>query len=222
MSRLLVFTLGFDERFAVRSIIRHGLDSGDKVLLITSSPVVDRVRRAYAVVEDFIRKYCSDRVLLELFEVDASKFVSAVHDVKSKLVNELTRYDGAVINLTGGLRSLVLVVYTALMLIPRDVTERKSVMMEVEYEDGSALVRIPSDVVSAIKASHELGEERRRVLRALIGRGELTVQELAEELKLDCSTVRRHLYYLEEAGLVEVSRGRPTRARARDVALLVI
>ncbi|RLE74177.1 MAG: hypothetical protein DRJ56_07975 [Thermoprotei archaeon] len=52
--------------------------------------------------------------------------------------------------------------------------------------------------------------------------GERTVTEMARELDRDVSIVRRHVLELERAGLVELTSGRPYRARLLRLAELLL
>ena len=224
MSRLLIYTLGFEEKFAIRSFTRHGLDVNDKILLITASPVIDRVKKAYLVLEDFVRKYYQDKVILELFEVDTSNFVNAVYIIKKKFIEELSHpsFDKIVLNLTGGLRVLVLSTFTAFLLLPDKFLKNRNVVIEVEYEDSSKLVNIPNMLSQVLRLSHELSDEKKKLIKILLEKGECLVSDLSEELNLDPSTIRRHLYDLEDKGLISIESERPMKVKICEIARLIL
>ena len=64
MSRLFILTIGFEEKFAIRMITRHGLDIGDKLLIITG-PIIDKVEKTITFLKDFIAKYYGKEIELE-------------------------------------------------------------------------------------------------------------------------------------------------------------
>ncbi len=224
MARLLVYTLGFDEKFAIRAFTRHDLNIGDKVLLITARPVVERVEKAYLTLEEFIRKYYQGKIDLELFPVNLSSFIDAVCTIKDRFIREFSNniFDRIIINLTGGLRVLVLSTFTALLFLPENITKHKYIHIEVEFEDSSRLIEIPSQIIHIITFANTLTDEKKKVLRFLLEKGKSTIPDISASLALDPSTVRRHIYDLNEMGLVDIERERPLKVKARDISRLLL
>lgn len=214
----MAFTLGFEEKFAIRAFTRRGLDAGDHIILLTAKPAVDRVLRAYDMLRGFVERYYGGGVGVELAQIDVRDFPSAVAEIKTLLLKRLEGRDLLIVNLTGGLRALVLAAYTAALIVS---DAAKELALEVEFEDGSYLVEVPKGIVNALKLLWSPSEERREVLRRIAARGEADAASLARELGLDPSTARRHIHRLEEEGLVEVVSRRPLVVRAKNVAKLI-
>ncbi|WP_193322794.1 CRISPR-associated CARF protein Csa3 [Pyrobaculum calidifontis] len=215
--RLLVFTLGFEEKFAIRAFTRRGLDVGDRILLVAARPAADRVVRAYNTLREFVQRYYGGGVEIELVEVNVRDFPGAVCEIRRRVLEKAG--GDVVVNLSGGPRALVLATYAAVQLLPDDVAKR--VRVEVEFEDGTYLVEVPLCAVYAQKLAERLGEEKLAVLEKLAQRGVATAEELAREVNLDSSTVRRHIRRLEELGLVQVLSKRPLRAELTQDAKVI-
>jgi len=227
----MVYTFGFDEKFVLRSLMRHSrgiLESRphsdrSKIMLFTVDPVIDKVKSAYNIVRDFVEKYFGeDKADIELIPLKIEDFEGLVSEIKLKITSEITKHSTVVINLTGGMRVLVLATYTALLFIPRSLFNGRNLIIEVEREDGNSLINIPPEIILVSRLIDRITNEKLRIIKALLERGEADAQSLSEIFKLDVSTVRRHLDSLEELGLVEITRGKPMRARAKHICKLLI
>ncbi len=223
MKRLFVCTLGFDEKFAIRSFTRHGLEIMDKVLLFTAKPINERVEKAYSIIRSFITFH--HKALVELYAVTLDSFSKSVRDIRLKLTEELKNgnYDKVIVNLTGGLRALVLATYTAFLLLPNDVLSGREVIIEVEFEDSSRLILIPPNTGLILRNLDKLKDRHKEVLAYLANKGDASIIELSTEFKLDTSTIRRYIYDLSDLGLVhERSDVKPTRVRIDESAYMII
>jgi len=227
----MVYTFGFDEKFVLRSLMRHSKgifeskpeSNRSKIVLFTVDPIVDKVKSAYKIVRDFIEKYFrEDKIEVELVPVKVEDFEGLVSDIKSKISTELPKHDTVVVNLTGGMRVLVLATFTALLFIPKSLINGKNLIIEVEREDGDNVINISPEVILVSRLVDRLTNEKLRIIKALLELGEADAQTLSEMFKLDVSTVRRHLDGLEELGLIEITRGKPMRARAKPICKLLI
>ncbi len=227
----MIYTFGFDEKFVLRSLMRHSkgiLESKpqtdkSKIILFTVDPIIDKVKSAYNIVRDFVEKYFGeDRVDIELIPLKIEDFESLVADIKHRITSEISRHDTVVINLTGGMRVLVLATFTALLFIQRALLNGRNLIIEVEREDGNSLINIPPEVILVSRLVDRITNEKLRIVKALLERGEADAQTLSETFKLDVSTVRRHLDSLEELGLIEITRGKPMRARVKPICKLLI
>jgi len=203
--------------FAIKAFTRRGLDVGDRILLIAARPAAERVVRAYNTLREFVQRYYGGGVEVELFEVDVRDFSGAVCEIKRRILEKAG--EEVVVNLSGGPRALVSATYAAIQLLPDDVAKR--VRVEVEFEDGTYLVEISLCAVYAQKLAERLGEEKRAILEKLAQRRGATAEELAKEVNLDPSTVRRHIRRLEQLGLVQVVSKRPLRAEVTQDAKII-
>jgi len=213
---LFVITLGFEEKFAIRMITRHGLDKGDRLLLVTG-PRTPQSERAASFLSDFAKRYYGGDVAVELEEVRVAGFIELVHRLYGLVAARAREGERVVFNLSGGMRALCLAAFTAALLL----SARLPVEVELETEDSSALVEVPRAVLELPRTLSSTGRERVEVLAAL-SRGPRPARELAEKLGRDETTVRRHLQELVESGLAETMGGRPKSYRLTKLGELVI
>jgi CRISPR locus-related DNA-binding protein len=102
-----------------------------------------------------------------------------------------------ILNLSGGMRLLVVEALCAALI------SRVPMTIEVESEDGKALVAFSTDDLSL----PEIDELDRRIMESL-AHGVRTLDPLLERLGISKPTVWRRLRRLERAGMVKLSKGR--------------
>ncbi len=207
-----MLTLGFDERFCFRAILRHSVEEGDKVVLLTAS-FVDRVKKAYEQIKAFLTTSYRN-IDLELMQIDVYDLFGSLERVASKL-NELDRYDKVIVNVSGGMRILAIIVLLALMIRPM-----RNLKLEIELEDFSTVINIPAELLRLANIKAELSKEKVKLLK-LVAEGKNDVKSLAECLKKDESTIRRHISDLERLKLIKVIKRKPLKVRITKLAKLI-
>nr|WP_048096135.1 CRISPR-associated CARF protein Csa3 [Archaeoglobus fulgidus] len=83
MRTALIATLGFDEKFCYRAILRHGIKEGDRVILITTQ-MVERVAKAYEWIRKLLETSYGDRVEVEVLQVELKSVEKAIREVADK------------------------------------------------------------------------------------------------------------------------------------------
>lgn len=199
MKKALIVTLGFDERFCYRAILRHGIREGDIVILITAR-LIDRVRKAYDLVNSFMRTSFGDSVKIELIELEIEDIESSTVKIM-KLLDSLRDYE-VIINLSGGMRTIILTIIFATLLASIDAR------IELELEDGSNVIEIPKVLINIPRIISILTDEKLEILKSLHG-GIKNSRDLAKKLGKDESTVRRHLAELIALDLVKSIKRKP-------------
>jgi CRISPR-associated protein Csa3 len=150
MRTALILTLGFDEKFCYRAILRHGIKEGDKIILLTAG-LVERVKKAYEWIKAFVER--SYDVEVKLVQIDVKDFTKAIQDV-IKILDEFKDYN-LIVNLSGGMRALAVTVLFALMIKPM-----RNVRLEIELEDFSGLIEIPQYLLRIHEIKQNLTEEK--------------------------------------------------------------
>jgi len=205
LTRALIASFGFDEKFVVRAILRHGIGANDEIVLVTGRPE-PRAEKAYETVKR-LADSADARVYLKQLGDAIYDFKSLIRETKKILREAIEKHERVTLLLSGGMRVIVLGLYTALLLLPKSLRER--VRVELDTEDVYRLVEIPRSIINIFEVP-ELGAKKE--LLAVIAREPgLTIEELARRLNKDESTVRRQLQALLALGLVRVE-GRPQRA----------
>jgi len=210
MKTALILTLGFDERFCFRAILRHGIKEGDEVVLITAG-LVDRVKKAYEWIKTVVER--SYDVKVRLIEVDVKNLMKAILDVV-KILDEYKDWN-VIVNLSGGMRILTIIMLFALTIKPM-----RHIKVEIELEDLSALIEIPTQLFAVGDVKSKLTNEKIEILK-LISRFE-EVKEIVKVLGKDASTVRRHIASLVEMGLVSVEKRKPLKVKLTDFGELIL
>ena len=211
MKTALILTLGFDEKFCYRAILRHGIKEGDKIILITAG-LVEKVKKAYEWIKAFVER--SYDVEVRLIRIDVKNFTKAIREVMH-ILDEFKGYN-LIVNLSGGMRALAVIMLLALMIKPI-----RNVKLEIELEDFSGLIEIPQHLLRIHEIRQNLTDEKIEILK-LIAQGLKDVKSLSKALKKDVSTIRRHISSLEELGLVEIEKRKPLKVKTTELANLIL
>jgi CRISPR locus-related DNA-binding protein len=200
--RLALFaTLGFDEKFAVRCLMRSS-QSVAKVVAVTAPPLDDYSRSRLDAAWEALRRVAADYAGIEVerFEVeDPRDFWRSASALREKMYRELAAHDGLVLCLSGGLRALVAEALVAAATLPRDAAVEK-VHVEVELENLSGVARFN---VAQVQRLMQLTGPEHQLFRILAHQGPQRLSQLAATLNRPRSTVYRMLQKLEKLGLVE-------------------
>ncbi|RLE80834.1 MAG: hypothetical protein DRJ52_05510 [Thermoprotei archaeon] len=209
MKKALFITLGFDEKFAIRALMRHKLEEGDTLVVLTAKPIIDRVEKALSSIKGFITSY-SKGVRVKIVEVPVREVVEAVALVKETL----EKYSGhqIILNVSGGMRALVVEMCIGAAL------SSVGFKLELETEDSSAYLEFPTELLRVHRILYSMTDTKKSILQTILEKNSpVTVRELAEELGRDPSTLRRHLYKLIELGFVRVVKRKPLTVEASSL-----
>lgn len=209
--KTIIITFGFDEKFAIRGLLRNGLNYGDKVLVFTAKPIIDKVERALHILEEFVSKYYRG-VTFKVVSVNVQDFNSAILQIGRTLREEAE--GEKIINLSGGMRSLIIETLAAVLIVGMEGE------VEVELENFEGVIKFPLNI---IKVKPPLSEEFKNILNTLIEEGGLSISELSRRLNVAKSTIHRRIKILKEMGLVETEyEGKRLMCSATSIAKLFI
>jgi len=212
MKNALLLTLGFDEKFCYRAILRHGISEGDKIVLVTAK-IVNRVKKAYDWIKTFVNTSYSN-VEMKLIELNVEDTIGSIKKVL-EILEELEGYH-IVINLSGGMRILSFIVLLSLLF-----KEIRNAVIEIELEDFSGVVRIPVILLTLPSIKEKLSEEKIKILKT-IRDGKNNVKSIAEYLNKDRSTIRRHISSLKKLGLIEYEKRKPLKVKPSKLLDLIL
>ncbi|MCS7368050.1 MAG: CRISPR-associated CARF protein Csa3 [archaeon YNP-WB-062] len=197
MAKCIIATFGWTEQFVLSSILKHGIKAGDKIILLIPAKRDEKSEAILRDFEQFLSKY-GEGIKLENKRVPLQSFEEAVVSISETLRNILSEgYDRLIINLSGGMRILILAAYVAAFLTcPRDI------VIELETEDRERGYIVPN---FSIKELIKLKDIERRILEKL-DKGIKSTPELLRELNIPRSTLHKHLKELEKNGLLTLKK----------------
>jgi len=201
--KLVVVTVGFDEKLPLRGVLKVGLDVGDVVMLVYSKTggefEVKKVGRAVEVLKEIIQSTGAGIVEVE---VSGTSFYDDVAVVLRSLRGQ--KADEVVAVLAGGMRLVIFEVLFALLTLYRlgrfQQVRSKVLLMR---EDGlydvalpleSFYVTIPRNGLAVMRIIHSHGEVKRSQL----------VEIASREAGLSESAVYKLVKSLTQRGLVVV------------------
>lgn len=192
MGRLFIITLGFHEDHVIRRLVNDKASRGDRVVLITASPVASATQRAYESLIAVCGRMGLPRP--ELVSVSADPYEGL------KTLISLLRSDGdVVLDLSGGMRYLSVYALMALLLIRRE----GKVYLQPESGEVSE-VAVPETLIRAFFSPPRPAEVE---LMRLVGAGGLSAQDIARLSGKSEKTVMNMLSSLSRRGLI-VRKGR--------------
>ncbi|MBC7091872.1 MAG: CRISPR locus-related DNA-binding protein [Nitrososphaeria archaeon] len=187
---IFVITFGFDEKFALRTVARRGLRTGDEVLVILPRPVDERADRAYQHFSEILSRMFQDLKICR-FEVDSRNLLDTLVEL-TKIFRERSG-ERFVFSLSGGFRALILEVLVAATMLGIDGD------VEVEFEDSSSIISFPLKWNRPIF----LDDVEKRILLE-VRNGVNTVSGLVKCTGLSKATVWRKVKGLENGGFLEL------------------
>lgn len=204
-----VFTLGFHEDYVERRLYQTHASHGDPILLFTAKPSVGGVLRAYE----------SLRFRASSIGISTPKLVELPIEEPSEALyiacDEIFRlYEPIIADLSGGMRAVVLMVYTALLLSGKDFS------LYVQPEGSGLLdLKIPRGIIRSVR--YPLSEEKLGIMRVVLENPGVSVDEIALILKKKSKTIMNHLSELKKLGLV-VQKGRKSGVYPTEWAKVLV
>lgn len=214
--RLVVASIGFDERFLVRLIVNSklGVNSDDLLLLVL--PINDEDKRSRKVIDyvnNFIESYRL-KIKVKCLTVDVNSFWRAAGKIRSELEKMIYDYKpvNVIILLSGGMRILILEVLVGCLAtgIRGDVISYR--------EDLKGLVIFPLNIMSVKRPPIDCIKIL-RFLNKKGGKGNL--RDISSHLLISKSTAHRRVKELEESGYVKViHKGKASKIVLTEKAFL--
>jgi CRISPR-associated protein Csa3 len=181
---ILLVTIGFDEKFQIRALMRRFKEI-DKVVIVGYF----NEERAKKALESFINVINTAGVSYESLEVNPYSFDDLIVRI-SKFINK-NKGNRLIVNLSGGMRILILGVILSFIINYVDAE------IEVETEDFKTAVSIRLKDLMPISLSND----HINILKA-IKEGYVSINSLHSYLKIPLSTVWRRVKELKSEGLL--------------------
>lgn len=194
--KAIVFTLGFDVTSVITRLSEMGLAGREHLVFIVPESSSPRATASQKTLENHIsvlnsRGFELTFEFLKLEESDAAKAVAKVYGA-------LSRYENIVIELSGGLRYLILITFLAAMILRGRVEE-----VATRLESNGKHIVMPVFEPSSLTNSEA------RVLGELRTSGSQNQRQLATNIGRRISSISRSLSRLEKMGFVKSSGFHP-------------
>jgi CRISPR-associated protein Csa3 len=191
--RTYVSTLGFHETRVTRPVIKHGLDEGDRVVLVRPAEEGNSKRATDAVgyVEDMVEEI-EPGATVTVERVDAAEFTTAVLQCSDILV-AIDREREVIVNFGGGAREVLLPLLIGAVL-HAPLVDRAFQYTDVDQEVRELSVpnltaQIPSNAVDTFELIATFD-------------GEITLPDLAGKSDRSKSTIGRHVDELADVDVI--------------------
>ncbi|MDW7971453.1 MAG: CRISPR-associated CARF protein Csa3 [Nitrososphaerota archaeon] len=210
--KILVLTLGFDERFAIRNILRTGLSTGDSVIVFIAKPIVEKTERALQILRDFIKRYY-ENINLEVIAIPIEDFENAVSIIGEQLKRFKDSEGEIIFNLSGGMRGLIIELLLASLLMELRGT------VEVDFENLEGSISFPLEI---FKVQIPM-KKYRSVLKIIAESNGMNISQISNRLKIAKSSVHKIVKKLLAMKIIEVEKkGREYIIRTKPIARLFI
>lgn len=191
--RTYVSTLGFHETRVTRPVIKHGLDPGDRVVVVrpAEEEKSERANDVIGYVKDMVEEI-EPEATVDTVRVDTSEFTTTVLQCSDVLV-AIDPDREVIVNFDGGAREVLLPLLVAAVLhAPR-------VDQALQYTDIDQEVR----TLQVPNLTAQLPTNAIITFELIAGFGqEVTLPELAAESEKSKSSVGRHVESLAEVDAV--------------------
>ncbi|MCD6089598.1 CRISPR locus-related DNA-binding protein [Candidatus Bathyarchaeota archaeon] len=189
---ILITTLGFDEKFALRAILRRGLKAGDRIIVVVPEKDDPRAEKAFSTLQQIVCRSMPE-VSIEKLRIPSQDFSKAVSFLRKLALDVLRSGEKIVLNVSGGQRIIILELLAAFLSVGAYEAE-----LEVESEDSSTIAVLPLRIMAKIG----LDREDTMILEAL-AQSSKKFSDICSTLSMSRSSVWRRLKKLVELGLVE-------------------
>ncbi|MEM3906827.1 MAG: CRISPR-associated CARF protein Csa3 [Nitrososphaerota archaeon] len=184
IGKLLLATLGFDEKFIIRFLIRHGANREDKIVILfpTGSQQSEKTTKALETIKKVTEVPIED---LAIDLLNPKKMFRKIERVISS-----PAYQEVIVFLSGGMRILLLITLLAIFL-----SRRLNIQVEIDSEDGDIHLSVPMAAIFAPP------NKRKLLILQGIKNGQ-TLTEISKNTGFSKATVSREVSQLESLGLV--------------------
>jgi CRISPR locus-related DNA-binding protein len=189
---IIFATLGFDEKFIIRDILRRGIKEEAKLLIFTSSED-PRVEEAYTTLKT---TFMSIQLKIEKYTINIEDPFSAISEIRNIILENIKGQSEIIFNLSGGQRILLSYILSVI------ASERINCEIVMISEDSSFQVSLPSKIFFA-KQIDPLSLEIVKILKEKPLKAGEILKKLGGDETIGRTTIWRRLKWLIKEGIVE-------------------
>jgi CRISPR locus-related DNA-binding protein len=189
---IIFATLGFDEKFIIRDILRRGIKEEAKLLIFTSSED-PRVEEAFTTLKTTLM---SMPLKIEKYTINIEDPFSAISEIRNIILENIKGQSEIIFNLSGGQRILLSYIFSVIS------SERINCEIVMISEDSSFQVSLPSKIFFA-KQIDPLSLEIVKMLKEMPLKAGEILKKLGGDETIGRTTIWRRLKWLIKEGIVE-------------------
>jgi len=203
VSRLIVCTVGFDEKLVLRSLLKVSFSVNDAVVLVYSSSGGDyEAKRVESAVGNIKNLLASAGVRLHEVIVSSMDFAGDVASIVRALKEYAKDASEIIAAVTGGMRLTIVETIVALKLYRDFFRGDISVEVYVAREDGLYDVTLPVNLLDLPALSPREIEVLKRLNEGV--RLLNIIESLSTGLNINRRTAYKYLYRLKSRGFIEI------------------
>jgi CRISPR locus-related DNA-binding protein len=195
--KTLFVTFGWTETHVISSILRYGLSEGDKIVVILPEQHDERSKLALHDLKSFILSYAKNIEINEM-HISLEDAINSISKLKNAIENEIGRK--CIVNLSGGMRAVVILTYLATFF-----AEHPEIMVELETEDKKRVIEFPEIKPEDLRKFRELPHLAKETIKHLLS-GPIEASFLRKKLNLPPSSFHNIQMKLVQMGYIERER----------------
>ncbi len=193
MKMILIVTLGFDEKFALRAIMRRGIKEGDKLLALLPQKGDPRGEKAFLTLKQTLLNMLP-KLEVEKAEINIQDPYGAISNLRKVLKSLSLKGEELILNISGGQRLLIIETLAAALSL-----NLGNLKLELETEDSSLYFTTSLDIMLPM----DLDKLDLDILKKIAEKGSVKLTDLLDKIEIPKTTLWRKLNRLAELKLLE-------------------
>lgn len=193
MKMILIVTLGFEEKFALRAMMRRGIKEGDKLIALLPQKGDPRGEKAFLTLKQTLLNMLP-KLEVEKIEINVQDPYGAISSLRKILKSLSLKGDELILNISGGQRLLIIETLAAALSL-----NLGNLKFELETEDSSLYFTSSLDIMLPM----DLDKLDLEILKKIAEKGIIKLTDLLDKIEIPKTTLWRKLNRLAELKLLE-------------------
>jgi len=202
VAKTFVSTFGFTESLVLAPIIKLGLTKDDRLIILTPAGLgnEERTRNALRKLREMLNAISGGTFNLKTTKIKITDFADSVRQIRELITKEAEEGREVHINISGGMRALIIETYTATLLARTTKENIKFTELELEGSTGNIKI-IP------ITPQKRLNKTKKKILKELAKEKKpMEMKKLSEKTRLSLPTISRNLKELTANQLIALKK----------------
>lgn len=191
---IYLITIGFDEKFAVRFLLRHKVKKDDLIAVITPDDYQKNAKVMSAI--NTLKKLTSSWISEENFRIIAINLKKDKIDWSIQIhrfLDEFLDFEVKTL-LSGGMRAVIIMTFIALTTY----NKAKKIDVEIDFENLESFITIPIHVLRIRKSDRFY-----KILSLIQAEPGISIREISRKLNISAPTISREVKTLRNYGLLK-------------------